>query len=113
MIRNRYGRFSSEQIAETKKSLRKSIYFLLLCVDPKTKYEYEDIDVNKTFDNVLFKISGLNNLLFYPPEIVTIMSLLSRANMEYNSSEMDFTVYRKLILDAGAEVLKIRESDNA
>lgn len=105
------GEFSENQISQTKKSLRGTIFFLLLCVDPKTSWEYKDVDINKCFTGLLYKISGLNKLLFEPVEIVTTMSLLQSAFDELNSSDFDFSAYRKLILDAGAEIEKLREED--
>lgn len=105
------GEFSENQISQTKKSLRGTIFFLLLCVDPKTSWEYEDVDVNKCFHSLLYKIGGLNKLLFEPVEIVTTMSLLQAALIEFNNPEFDFGTYRKLILDAGAEIDKLREED--
>lgn len=106
-----YGEFSQNQIAQTKKSLRGSIFFLLLCVDPQTSWEYKDVDVNKCFSGLLLKMGGLNKLLLEQPEIVTTMSLLQAALMEFNSPDFNFGVYRKLILDAGAEIKKLREED--
>ena len=104
-----YGKFSQNQIAQTKKSLRGSIFFLLLCVDPKTSAEYVDIDVNKCFSGLLLRLGGMNELLKNQPELVTVMSLLQAALIEYNKPEFDFQTYRKLILDAGAEVLRLKE----
>ena len=104
-----YGEFTQNQIAEIKKSLRGSIFFLLLCVDKETAPEYKDVDVNKSFNGLLLKIGGLNHLLMCQPELVTVMSLLQAAMMEYNNPEFNFHVYRKLILDAGAEVDKLKE----
>lgn len=101
--------FSQNQIAETKKSIRGSIFFLLLCVDPKTAQDYPDVDVNKSFVSLLTRIGGLNELLFEPTEVVTVMSLLQAAMDEYQSENFEYTRYRKLILDAGAEVEKIKE----
>ena len=43
------------------------------------------------------------------PELVTVLSLLQAAMTEYNNPEFDFQTYRKLILDAGAEVEKLKE----
>lgn len=110
-MKHLYGEFSENQIAQTKKSLRGSIFFLLLCVDPKTSWEYQDVDVNKCFNGLLLKIGGLNELLLKQPEVVTTMSLLQAALMEFNSPDFNFGVYRKLILDAGAEIEKLREED--
>lgn len=104
------GSFTSSQIEKTKKSLRGSIFFLLLCVDSKTASEYdENVDVVKCFENLLYRMGGLNELLKNPVEIVTAMSLLESALTEYKKEDFDFKVYRKLILDAGAEIAKIEE----
>lgn len=111
-MKNLYGDFTQEQIAQTKKSLRGSIFFLLLCVDPKTSSEYENVDVNKCFEGLLLKLGGMNDLLMNQPEIVTTMSLLQAALKEFNKLEdFDFNIYRKLILDAGAEIEKLKEGD--
>lgn len=108
-MKHLYGEFTQNQIAQTKKSLRGSIFFLLLCVDYKTSHEYKDVDVNKCFKGLLLKIGGMNQLLMNQPELVTVMSLLQAAMNEYNDPEFDFKTYRKLILDAGAEVDKLKE----
>jgi len=108
-MKHLYGEFTKEQIVQTKKSLRSSIFFLLLCVDRKTASEYEDIDVNKSFNGLLLRIGGLNELLMNQPELVTVLSLLQAAKIEYNNPEFNFHTYRKLILDAGAEVDKLEE----
>ena len=108
-MKHKYGEFSSQQIKQTKQSIRKSIFFLLLYVDPKTKQEYEDVNVNKAFDGLLHRLGGMNDILLYPPELVTVISLLQEAWIEFNKEDFDFGVYRKLILDAGAETDKIKE----
>ena len=112
-MKHLYGEFTQDQIAQTKKSLRKSIFFLLVCVDPNTSQDCKDVDVNECFKGLLLKLGGMNQLLMNQPELVTVMSLLQAALMEYNSPEfdpeVDFHVYRKLILDAGAEVDNLKE----
>lgn len=110
-VKNLYGEFTQSQIAETKKSLRGSIFFLLLCVDKRTAQDYENIDVNKCFEGLLLKLGGLNDLLMNQPEIVTTMSLLQAAKREYNKDRLNFYRYRKLILDAGSEIEKLKEGD--
>lgn len=102
-----YGVFSDRQIAETVKSLRSSIFFLLLCVDKKTAWEYKDIDIDQCFKGLLLKIGGLNKLLFEPLEIVTTMSLLQAAYTEYHNPDFNYKTYRKLILDSGEEIQKL------
>ena len=89
-MKHLYGEFTQNQIAETKKSLRGSIFFLLLCVDKRTSHEYEEVDVNKSFKGLLLKLGCLNQLLMNQPEIVTVMSLLQAAMSEYNSSEFNY-----------------------
>lgn len=108
-MKHLYGEFEQSQIEQIKKSLRGSIFFLLLCVDYKTASEYKDVDVNKCFQGLLLKLGGMNQLLMNQPELVTVMSLLQAAMSEYNSPEFNFKTYRKLILDAGAEVKKLKE----
>ena len=46
-----YGSIPDSQVKEIQKSIRGSIFFLLLCVDPKTADSYPDVDVNKIFEN--------------------------------------------------------------
>lgn len=108
-MKHLYGEFTKEQIAQTKRSLRGSIFFLLLCVDTKTAHEYQEVDVNKCFTGLLLKLGGLNELLMNQPELVMVMSLLQAAMNEYNNPDFRFKTYRKLILDAGAEVDKLKE----
>lgn len=111
-MRNKYGEFSQKQIRLTKKEIRKQIIFLLTIVDPELKDEYKHIDVNAAYQSLMEELSGLNELLFCPPELVLVMSLLESALKEYNSSEFDFSKYRKLVLDAGAKVETIKEVDH-
>lgn len=109
----KYGEFSSNQISKTKEFMRKRIFFLLLIVDPKTKDEYENVNVYEAFDCELRKIGGLNSILLQPPELVRIISLLEAALIEFSSPNFDWYKYRKLVLDAGNEVLKIKEVEDA
>ena len=108
-----YGSFTSNQIAETKVKMRKQIFFLLLIVDPSKAEEY-DVDVREVFNNVLTTFGGLNALLGYPTELVEVMALLYAAYLEYQKTCLNWPHYRKLILDAGNSVQKIKEvSDDA
>lgn len=107
----KYGSCSSSQISSIKSHIRKSIFFLLLYVDPKTKDEYPDIDVVTAFRSLQYKLNGLNSILLEPPELIETMSLLEEALHEFQSQHFDFAKYRKLVLDAGAQVLKIKEGD--
>ena len=106
---HKYGNFSKHQIKETKQKLRKQIFFLLIYVDPETNEEYKDVNVDDAFVHLLYKLGGLNSILFFPPELVTVISLLEAARIEYSKENFDFKIYRKLVLDSGAEILKIKE----
>ena len=112
-MKHLYGEFTQNQIKETKESLRKSIFFLLVCVDKRTSQEIVkecgQIDINKNFEGLLLKLGGLNQLLMCQPELVTVMSLLQAAMNEYNNPKFNFRTYRKLILDAGAEIDNLKE----
>lgn len=106
---HKYGEFPPRQAAEYKEKMRKQIFFLLLIVDPNTKDEYGDVDVEEAFDNVLRTFGGFNELLGCPMQMVVVLSMLSAARMELRKKDFSFGIYRKLILDAGSEVLKIKE----
>ena len=108
-MKHLYGEFTQNQISQTKTSLRKSIFFLLVCVDEKTSQDCKEVDVNKCFEGLLLRLGGMNKLFMEPPELVTVMSLLQAAMIEYNNPKFNFHTYRKLILDAGAEVDKLKE----
>lgn len=108
-----YGSFASNQIAETKTKMRKQIFFLLLLVDPSKRGEYH-VDVREAFENILTTFGGLNALLNYPTELVEVMALIYAAFLEYKKPQLNWGHYRKLILDAGNLVQKIKEvSDDA
>ena len=106
----KYGSYSSSQISSVKKTLQKSIFYLLLYVDPQTKDQYHNIDVNEAFRSLQFRINGLNSILLEPPELVETMCYLESAQQIFNNN-FDYMSYRKLILDAGAEIMKIKEVD--
>ena len=96
----KYGALPSQQIHIEKEHLKKAIFILL----PYKETEYELLD--KYFDSLLFRISGLNELFMCQPEIITLMSLLEAAR-----HETSFVKYRKAILDATALVDSIKECD--
>ena len=53
----------------------------------------------------------MNDILFNPPELVTLISLLETARKEANKKDCDFKKYRKLILDSHSLIDKIKEGD--
>jgi hypothetical protein len=82
---------------------------LLLIVDPETKANYKNVDVIKAFDGVLTDVASLNDLLGCPVELVSILSKLNAAKLEYQDKDFRWKKYRKLILDSGNEVSKLKE----
>lgn len=108
-MNHKYGNFSASQMSEAKERIRKKIFFLLLIVDPNERNKYEHINVLEAFEMELTEIGGLNSVLFEPPELVRVISLLESALNEYMNSEFNWKKYRKLILDAGNEIKNIKE----
>lgn len=104
-----YGSFDKDQFERFKTKLHKELFWLLLYKDPKTKEQYQNVNFEKYFDGLMRKINGLNELLFYPTEIVSIMSLLQAAFQETREEPFNYPIYRKLILDAHSLVDKIDE----
>lgn len=100
-------RFTSEQIENEKKLLRKKIFYLLLVVDPKTANEHSNVDIEAAFEDLFSDLDGLNEIFSYPVEMVNVAKKLAKALKEFKSSDFDFKKYRKLVLDAGSEVTKI------
>ena len=111
-MNTKYGSYSSDQIHLVKLSIRKSIFFLLLYLDPKTKDEYKDIDITEAFRSLQYKLNGLNSILLQPPELVETMSLIEAALIESQSKDYQWHTYRKLILDAGAKIMQVKEGDS-
>ena len=107
MIEHLYGNFSDTQFEEYKVKLHKELFWLLLYKDPKTKDKYENVNFEKYFIGLMKKLSGLNELLFEPVEMVSILSLLQAALIETKKDCFDFQSYRKLILDTHSLVDKI------
>lgn len=113
MLTHKYGEFAGKQIFETKVMLRKRIFFLLLVAeDMEAKERFPEIDLETAHTTLLWQISGLNELLGEPQEVVTVLSLLEEAKTLIKP-DFDLKKYRKLILDAGAKMADIPESDSA
>lgn len=109
-LKTKYGYYSSSQISIVKQSLRKAIFFLLLYVDPQTKDDYPNVNVDDAFQSLMLRLNGLNSILLEPPELVDTMCYLEAARQLLDSN-FDFALYRKLILDAGAQIMRIKEVD--
>lgn len=110
MVTHKYGEFADMQISEIKKVLRGRIFFLLLVAEDEVKFgktKFPEINLEQASTTLSWRISGLNKLLGEPVEIVTLLSLLEEAKQIIYEETFNFEKYRKLILDAGAEVMKI------
>lgn len=97
----KYGVLPQNQIHEEKIRLQGAIYKLL----PYKEDGYELLD--KYFQTLLQRISGLNSLFMEQPKIITLMSILESARYE-----TDFLKYRQDILDACSLVNEIEEVDS-
>lgn len=104
-----YGHFDDKQFEKYKVRLHKELFWLLLYKDPKTKDEFNNIDFEKYFINLMKRIDGLNTLLSYPVEIISIMSILQAALNETREENFNYQSYRKLVLDAHSLVDKIND----
>ena len=98
LIPHKYGKFKKSQIDYYKQKLRKKIFWLVLYTDKNTKDDFNDIDVVKYHQNLLFEISSCNNSL------ECALSILE-------SDEFDFCKYKKLVFDAGAMLQRMKVGD--
>lgn len=111
MVSHKYGEFKQEQTGYYQNKLRKKIFWLVLYTDKNTKDDFENIDVVKYHENLLFEISNYNALLFYPNDFVEIINTLEQALNILKSDEFDFKRYKKLVFDAGALIQRLKVGD--
>lgn len=105
----KYGNFSDEQINYFKTQLHKKIHWLILYKDPNTCSKYEYVEYDKYFITLMKEIDALNELLFYPVQIIELTCLLQAAYMETKKNDFNYSAYRKLVLDAHNLVDRICE----
>ena len=111
MVTHKYGEFNREQTDYYQQKLRKKIFWLILYTDKNTKDDFENIDVIKYHENLLFEISNYNKLLLYPKDFVEIINTLESALTILKSDDFDFVKYKKLIFDAGALMQRLKVGD--
>lgn len=99
--------FTEKQIEAEKEMLRKKIFFALLIVDPNTKDNYPDVDVDATFADLQDTIAGVNEVFGNPIEIIDVAAKIAMALKEFHKPDFEYKKYRKFILDAGNTVMKI------
>lgn len=97
----KYGALPSSQFYKEKERLCGAIFKLL----PYKQEGYEFLD--NYFVTIMQWVCGLNGLIGYKPELITLMCILESARYED-----DFKKYRKAILDACALIDKIEEGDS-
>lgn len=112
MIHYKYGEFKNTQVEHYQEKLRKKIFWLILYTDSKTKDEFIDIDVVKYHENLLFEMSSYNELLYFPKDFVEIINSLESALRILKSDNFNFNKYRKLVLDAGAMLNRMKVGDD-
>lgn len=106
-MNHKYGQFSEEQFESYKKKLHSEIHWLLIYKDPEKSKSFNNIDFIKYFDGLMNRLNGLNSILMFPVEMVSIMASLEAAHNEAMKDDFNFSAYRKLILDAHAMIDKI------
>lgn len=111
-MKTKYGEIPPQQVASAKSKIQKSIFHLLLYVDPIESIKFQNVDVNEAFQSVFTQLMGFNKILLEPPEVVLTMDLLEVALDLYNSDDFCWPKYRKLILDAGSKIMEVKEGDS-
>lgn len=111
VVRHKYGIFNESQFSEYKKRMQKKIFWLIIYTDPNTNEPYKDVDVESYHKNIMEQISGLNALLLHPSGVVDILCALESALTVLKQKEFDFQCYRKLVLDAGAMMDRLKVGD--
>lgn len=89
-------KFSREQIRQTKKAVHSMVHWLLLYVEQD--YDREMLD--QYFKTVLYRISGLNEVMGENYTFVLLLSTLRAAKTFLSSEDYNYSDYRRLILDA-------------
>ena len=110
-MKHTYGEYTEDQVAEFKQRIRKKIYFLLLSVDYNTADQFKYINKKQAFKSLLYELGGASRVFFQPEQIVECINLLEEARDELFGEGFNYKKYRKLILDAGAAIERIKEVD--
>lgn len=111
LVHHKYGEFQQSQVEYYQDKLRKKIFWLVLYTDKRTNADYQDIDVVKYHENLLFEISRCNELLLYPEDFVEVINSLESALYILKSNHFNFKKYKKLVFDAGALLQRMKVGD--
>lgn len=106
-MEHKYGAFPDTQFEQYRIKLHKDLFYLLLYKDPKTSDQFADVNFDKYFVGLMQKINGLNELFLHPSEMIEMMALLEASYMLTKEKDFQYSLYRKLILDAHNLVDKI------
>ena len=101
-MKHLYGTFSDSQIQSYATTMHNEIHKLLLHKDnniTETIFNSEE-DFRNYFINLMVRYAGLNELLGQPTKMVALMSTLQAAYCEVINEDYEYSVFRKLILDA-------------
>lgn len=95
MLSDKYNTgFTDSQLQQEAKFLHKEIHRLLY------GRENEDPRLFIYYDKLQRTLSGMNELLSQPPELITLMSDIEAARIEALNSDYNHEAYRRLILDS-------------
>lgn len=111
MIHHKYGTFKNVQTDYYQEKLQKKIFWLILYTDEKTKNDFDNVDVINYHENLLNEISSYNELLYFPKDFVEVINSLESALNILKSKKFNFKKYRKLVLDAGALLKRMKVGD--
>lgn len=106
-----YGEFSDDQVKANARLMHGEIHKLLLYKDPElTDLIFKSEEEFYTyFHNLLYRFGGLNSLLGNPKQMVALMSTLQAALEEVQSDHYEWSIFRRLILDAHGYIKSIFE----
>ena len=97
-----YGYFTDSQITTNAKIMHSEVHKLLLFKDKNVNQVIFDNEEDYLcyFKNLLYRLGGLNELLYCPVQLVALLATLQSVYDMVNSDKFDFCEYRRLILDA-------------
>lgn len=93
-MKTRFGNIPQIQWDNYRLSLAQAVFLPL----PFYEDSYEQLE--EYFDSLLLQLYGLNELLQYHEDVITIITLLEGARRELHKEDFNVKVYRKSILDA-------------
>lgn len=104
-MKYKYGEYPQEQVHGYKAELHNKIHWLLLYKEQ----DYEHLD--KYFAIIQSYLDGLNELFWYDPQVIHLMSIIEYARLESQKADCDFYKYRKAVFDAHSAIDKLPEMD--